>query len=131
VQPQRESVATKPVWIEIDHRAGFERFEPDSQIAAIRQDPLRVATWQPIPDLTSIISARPAIVYLCGELAIPLANDEYAALVGQELEPAEMMRLRKVFGPAYEWRDELYEKPSRRALQPLGLRHLVLRALAL
>ena len=123
---QRVDLASPPLLVEIDHGAGMAAFAGDAQVAALRDTPATAARWAPIPDLTSLLSAEPAVLYRCGDLAIPLTVAEYAALVGGELTAAEIGKLTLVFGAAWEWGDAFYARETLRPLRPHGLRERML-----
>ena len=123
---QRVDLASPPLSVEIDHGGGMVAFAGDTQVAALRDTPPAAARWAPIPDLTSLLSAEPAVLYRCGDLAIPLTVAEYAALVGGELTAAEIGKLTLVFGPAWEWGETFYARDTLRPLRPNGFRERML-----
>ena len=123
---QRVDLASPPLLVEIDHGGGMASFAGDAQVAALRDTPATAARWAPIPDLTSLLSAAPAVLYRCGDLAIPLTVAEYAALVGGELTGAEIGKLTLVFGPAWEWGATFYERETLTPVRNDGLRERIL-----
>ena len=60
-----------------------------------------------------------------GDLAIPLTPAEYAALVGGDLQPAQIAKLRLVFGPAWEWSETFYAAETFAPRHPRALRQRV------
>ena len=125
---QRADLASPPHRIEIDHGHGMAAFAGAEIVAALQAQPAMVAGWPPIPDLTSILSAEPAVLYRCGDLAIPLTGSECGALLGGDLTPDEIARLELVFGPAWEWGETFYASNGRHPVQPQGLRTRILQA---
>jgi hypothetical protein len=111
-----------PSFIEVDHGTGMATFVGDERVRVLRDSPNEIARWAPIPDLTSILSADPCVLYRCGDLAIPLTIAEYAGLIGGDLTPAEIGKLTLVFGPAWEWGETFYATDSLQPLQAQGLR---------
>lgn len=116
--------------IEVEHRSGVERFDPNTQIMALATQPEFVAGWQPVDGAKSVISGQPAIVYRAADLEIALTVDEYAGLVGCELEPTEFKTLLNTYGSFFEIHDDFYCPVSGEAFQPKELRQSVRSAAA-
>lgn len=119
---QRVDLASPPLWSEVDFAAGMMGFREDEATILLREQPAVVAAWRPIPDLTSVLSAEPALLYRCGDLAVPLTGPEWAALVGGDLTPAEIGKLVLVFGEAWEWGEHFYTPDSRSPRRPQNFR---------
>lgn len=129
--PKNRLPESRPILdLEIEHRSGVEHFDPNSQIMALAAQPDFVAGWQPVEGAVSVISGQPAIVYRAADLEIPLTVDEYAGLVGCELEPDEFRKLLEAYGMFYEIHDDFYSPATGEAFQPKDLRSRVREAAA-
>lgn len=108
--------------IEVEHASGIEHFDPNTQIMALVVRPSFVAAWKTVEGARSVISGEPAIILRTHDLEVPLTVDEYAGLVGSELEPHEVKALLRTYGSAFEWHDDFYDPETGEAFQPKGLR---------
>ena len=116
--------------IEVEHASGVEHFDPNAQIMALAVSPEFVAAWKPVEGAVSSISGAPAIIMRTHDLEIALTVDEYAGLVGNELEPHEFKALLARYGSFFEIHDDFYDPESGEAWQPKGLRQQCRVALA-
>ncbi len=125
--PPRNRLPTERHFLdmEVEHLSGVEHFDPNTQIMALATQPDFVAAWKPVEGTKSVISGRPAIVYRTADLEIPLTVDEYAGLVGCELEPEEFRTLLETYGTFHEIHDDFYCPVSGEAFQPKDLRSRV------
>lgn len=108
--------------IEVEHASGIEHFDPNTQIMALVVSPSFVAAWKPVEGAVSAISGAPAIVVRTHDLEIPLTVDEYAGLVGTELEPDEFKALLERYGSFFEIHEDFYDPRTGESWQPKGLR---------
>ena len=118
----RLATAREVLDIEVEHASGIERFDPNTQIMALVVKPEFVAAWKPVDGAVSIVSGAPAIILRTHDLEIPLTVDEYAGLVGSELQPDEFKALLDRYGSFFEIHDDFYDAETGEALQPKGLR---------
>ena len=129
--PKNRLPTERPVLdMEVEHRSGVEHFDPNTQIMALVTQPDFVAAWKPVEGAKSVVSGQPAIVYRTADLEIPLTVDEYAGLVGCELEPEEFRTLLETYGTFHEIHDDFYCPDTGEAFQPKDLRSRVRTAAA-
>ncbi|MGU3656161.1 hypothetical protein ACLBYM_05265 [Methylobacterium fujisawaense] len=123
LSPRNRLPEARPVLdIEVEHASGTEHFDPNKQIMALVVSPEFVAAWKPVDGAVSVISGQPAIMVRTHDLEIPLTVDEYAGLVGNELEPDEFKALLARYGSFFEIHDDFYDPKTGEAWQPKGLR---------
>jgi hypothetical protein len=123
LSPRNRLPEARPVLdIEVEHASGTEHFGPNEQIMAFVVGPEMVAAWKPLDGVVSVISGAPAIIVRTHDLELPLTVDEYAGLVGCELEPHEFEALLARYGSFFEIHDDFYDPETGEAWQPKGLR---------
>lgn len=121
--PRNRLPEARPVLnIEVEHASGIEHFDPNTQIMALIVRPEFVAAWKPLDGPVSVISGAPAIIVRTHDLELPLTVDEYAGLVGNELEPHEFKALLARYGSFFEIHDDFYDPRTGEAWQAKGLR---------
>lgn len=103
--------------IEIEHADGVVMTDLLGPLGDVHFDSLRML--QPFPDLRSLISGKPALIYREHDLEIHLTPDEAFRLCDRSLRPSEYEALMRHFGIAYLWHEDFYDEYGV-ALQPVS-----------
>lgn len=103
--------------IEITSTEGRIVYDPNTaaMTAASGQLPL----GDPLPDVGSTISGKPAYKFRTTEVEMALTPDELLRLWRRDLRPDEYFKLREVFGVFFEIHDDFYDEEEGYAIQPM------------
>lgn len=92
---------------------------PDLPESFLSSDLFDIKAPEPIPELASIISGKPALRYRADDVEIALAPEELYRLASHALRRNEYFALRDRFGLFHEIHEDYYDPDSGVALQPM------------
>ncbi|CAH1689636.1 conserved hypothetical protein [Hyphomicrobiales bacterium] len=113
----RKETGLAVLQIQVEHADGILEFNPTSSLMTGIQTPEAILDLKPIPELKSLITGGPAIIYRSDDLEIPLTQEETLRLMLTALRPKEYEAIATRYGDAYEWHDDFYDSATGDALQ--------------
>ena len=103
--------------LEITSTQGVKILDPNG--AAMTAAEGQLPFGEPLADLPSTISGKPAYRFRTNEVEMALTPDELLRLWQRNLRPDEYFRLREQFGVFFEIHDDFYDEDDGSAIQPM------------